>query len=313
MKTRPRLPGILYGAYLLAGLSLIWSSYAITDLMHSGKFGLSVALAGDIGWITVLWAEYQGVTIGGKKWAAPLVGWIIAIAVGALLVMHGHEAHSAAQAIAGPFVVLTGKAVWAFALASLRNPAALTPEQETEINAVIRDSEFTARLHLAQLDQLDRTADAAIARIEAEARITLARDDVDFRIGLERMDKRAEIERRTPLALTPAPRSAGFDEVAQQAIEVVGEHDREQIANTPITPANTASTVRDQIANSAVISPNPDREQPNIAETVREQIAITTDNAEAVRAVMAIIPTANKESVAAAVRRARRTMSGGYA
>lgn len=309
----PRRPRIVYGAYLLAALSLAWSAYAITDLMASGPFGLSVALAGDIGWITVLWAEYRGITINGRAWAAPAAGWAIALAVAGLLVLHGIDARNIAQAIAGPFVVLTGKLVWTFALAALHDPAALTPEQQAEIHGVMRDSEYTARLHLAQLDQLDRAADAEIARIKAEARITLARDDVDFRIGLERMDKRAEIERRTPLALTPAPRSAGFDEVAQQAIEVVGEHDREQIANTPITPTNTASTVRDQIADSAVTSPNLDREQPNIATVVREQIAITTDNAEAVQAVLAIIPTANKDSVAAAVRRARRTMSGGYA
>jgi hypothetical protein len=59
--SKPSAPPILYGAYALAGLSLAWSGYAITDLMNSGKFGLSVALAGDIGWLTVLWAEHRGV------------------------------------------------------------------------------------------------------------------------------------------------------------------------------------------------------------------------------------------------------------
>jgi len=55
MPTRiSRQPPIVYGAALLSVLSLFWSAYAITDLMQSGRFGLSVALAGDIGWITVL-------------------------------------------------------------------------------------------------------------------------------------------------------------------------------------------------------------------------------------------------------------------
>ncbi|MFF1957985.1 hypothetical protein ACFVWX_13465 [Streptomyces sp. NPDC058220] len=322
LRPAPDTPAILYGAALLAVLSIIWSGYAITDLMHSGKFGLSVALAGDIGWITVLWAEYRGITIAGRTWAAPVAGWAIAIAVGTLLVLHGVEQDSAAQAIAGPFVVLVGKGVWTFALAAMADPAALTPEQEAEIHGVMRDSEYTARLHDARLDQLDRTADAAIARIEAEARITLARDDVDFRIGLERLDKRAEIQRRTPLALTAGPEqqpviASGLtlDEAAEQAIEMVGEHDREQIANAPNTLASTPSTVREQIANSAVTSANTDREQPSIAAIVREQIARTTSNADAVRSVLAIIPDANKASVAAAVRRARKTgdMKDGYA
>ena len=69
MTTHPK-PPIFYGAALLAALSLIWSGYAITDLMHSGPFGLSVALAGDIGWLTVLWAEARGVTIAGRAWTA---------------------------------------------------------------------------------------------------------------------------------------------------------------------------------------------------------------------------------------------------
>jgi hypothetical protein len=212
---KPSTPPILVGANLLAGLSLAWSAYAITDLMHSGPFGLSVAIAGDIGWITVLWAEYRGVTIGGKKWAAPAAGWLIAVGVAALLVLHGADEGSHAQAIAGPFVVLIGKLVWTFALASLRDPAALTPEQLDEIHDVMRQSEYTARLHHAQLGQLDRAADAEIARIKAEARITLARDETDFEIALERIDKRARIERRSPIALSSSPARTGAAQPAE--------------------------------------------------------------------------------------------------
>lgn len=203
-------PPILYGAYALALLSLIWSGYAITDLMHSGRFGLSVAIAGDIGWITVLWAEYRGITITvrGKTYGAAPAGWAIALGVAALLVLHGHDEHSTAQAVAGPFVVLVGKVVWTFALAALRDPAALTADQEAEIAAVMRDSEYEARLHAAQLGQLDRAADAEIARIRAEARITLARDDADAEIRLERIDKVREIERRSPVSIMASPMAA---------------------------------------------------------------------------------------------------------
>ena len=214
-----RQPPILYGAYVLAGLSLIWSGYAITDLMNSGPFGLSVAVAGDIGWITVMWAEYRRITICGRTWVAPAVGWLIACGVGFLLVLHGIDETSRAQAVAGPFVVLVGKAVATFALASLRDPAALTEQQLAEIHDVMRDSEYTARLHHAQLEQLDRAADAEIARIRAESRITLARDDADFEVALERMEKRATINRRTPIALTAAPApQAQPDEPAAQTM-----------------------------------------------------------------------------------------------
>ncbi|MFG2747244.1 hypothetical protein ACGFY0_45335 [Streptomyces chartreusis] len=275
-------PPILYGAYALAGLSLIWSGYAITDLMHSGPFGVSVAVAGDIGWMSVLWAEHH--RRGGRT--VTIAGWVIAVGVGVLLALHGVDERSVAQAIAGPFVVLVGKTVGTIALLVMRDPAALTAEQEAEINDVIRDGEYKARLHAARLDHFDREADARIARIHAEARVTLARDDADFEIGLQRLEKRAEIERNSRIAIAPI---------------------------TPEQPPITiASTPEQPIANPPATSPITDREQPSITDLAREHVAITPDNAIAVRAVLAIRPDANKDSVAAAVRRARAKMIGGY-
>lgn len=298
----PDRPPILYGAGLLAVLSLAWSAYAITDLMDSGKFGLSVALAGDVGWITVLWAEYKGVTLGGRRWAAIAAGWVIALGVAALLVIHGQEAGGRAQAIAGPFVVLVGKIVWAFALEAMKDPAGPTPEQQAELNAVMRDSAHEAGM-------LHARADARIARIRAEASVTLARDDADFEICLERLDKRAELQRRTPLAIEPGSPQASFGPAPEHANEVLGEReqsDREQPNSTTNTNPSSPSMIREQIANNAGTGPNADREQSSIADLVREQIANTTDNATAVRNVLAARPDANKESVAASVRRERK-------
>lgn len=296
-------PPILYGAAALAALSLAWSAYSITDLMDSGPYGLTVALAGDIGWVTVLWAEWRGLTIAGWKWAATAAGWLIAIGVALLLVLHGAE-HSRGQAIAGPFVVLVGKLVWAFALAAMKDPTALTPEQEAEINTVIRDSEHTARLHRA-------LSDGEIARIKAEARTTLARDEADFEITLERVHKRAEIARRTPLALGPGIPQSSFGHSTEQPITTVGE----QGEQPPSTPSMLANNPSEQIANKAVSSPNADREQTSLADLVRDQVASTANNSDAVRGVMTLRPDANKESVAAAVRRERRRneLKDGYA
>lgn len=281
-------PPILYGAVILAVLSLAWSAYAIADLMHSGRFGLSVALAGDVGWITVLWAEYKGVTLGGYRWTAIAAGWVIALGVAALLVIHGNEAGGRAQAIAGPFVVLVGKIVWAFALEAMKDPAAPTPEQQAELNTVMRDSAHEAGM-------LHAHAQARIARIRAEASVTLARDETDFEISLERMEKRAELRRRTPLAIGPSTPQASADRVAEQPIGMVGDQG-EQIANGP----------NEQLANSPLNRENPVAGRPILADLVREQVASTTNNSDAIRAVMAARPDANKDSVAAAVRRERR-------
>lgn len=300
MKTPAALKGkppIFYGAVLLAALSLAWSAYSITDLMDSGPFGLTVALAGDIGWITVLWAEAHGVAIAGRTWPAVVAGWLIAVGVGVLLAVHGAAAdeHAMAQAIAGPFVVAVGKLVWLFALAAMRDPSALTPEQEAEIHAVMRDSEYEARLHGAEIERIERAADTEVARINAEARTVLARDEVNFEVSLARVHKRDEIARRTPLAITAGP-------AAEPPAEVIGEQP-EQPANTPSTFPNNPS---EQPPNNPLNRANPVPEQPSIADLVREQIANTTDNATAVRNVLAVRPDANRDSVAASVRRERK-------
>ena len=285
MPRRPSAPPILYGAYALAGLSLLWSGYAITDLMNSGPFGLSVAIAGDIGWLSVMWAEHH--RRGGR--VVTIAGWAIALGVGFLLVLHGIDAHDLAQAIAGPFVVLVGKTVAAIALLVMRDPAALTAEQEAEINSVIRDGEHQARLRKVKREQQQRAAEDVIERIEQEARITAARDRADYRITLDRIEMRAEIERNTPIAIAPITR----------------EHEPSPLASTTEQPQPSARP------EHAATSPIADREQPSIADLAREHVAITPDNPTAVRAILAIRPDAKETSVAAAVRRARS--EGGYA
>lgn len=283
-------PGIFYGAAILAACSLAWSAYSITDLMNSGPYGLTVALAGDIGWITVLWAEAHGVTIYNRTWPAAAAGWLIAIGVGVLLAVHGAAAaeHATAQAIAGPFVVGVGKIVWLFALAAMKDPTAPEPEQLAELHAVMRDAAHeTGMLHAR--------AQARIARIRAEASVTLVRDETDFEINLERIEKQAELHRRAPLAITSG--------LAPSLPEPPAEQIGEQPEQSPILLANNPS---EQPANNPLNRPNVVPDQPTIADLVREQIANTENNTDAINNVMAARPDANRDSVAAAVRRARR-------
>lgn len=295
----PSAPPILYGAYALAGLSLIWSGYAITDLMHSGKFGLSVALAGDIGWITVMWAEHK------RRGGIPVVvaGWAIAIGVGFLLVLHGVDEKSVPQAIAGPFVVLVAKGVATVALLVTRDPAALTDAQEAEINSVIRDGEHQARLRAARLEDAQRAADDKIALIEQQARITMARDRADFRITLDRIEMRAEIERCSPIAIAP---------ITPEQAPIAPEHTQpagaSRIGSLFTAIPNDPPSGRPE---GAPTSPNTDREQKSIADLARDHVAIHPTNTAATDAICSLRPNADRPSVAAAVRRARRELDGG--
>ncbi|MFF7901197.1 DUF2637 domain-containing protein [Streptomyces sp. NPDC007920] len=127
-----------------------------------------------------------------------------------------------------------------------------------------------------------------------------------------------------PAAIEPP---STFEAAAEQAIDVVRE-DEQADHEQPITVASNPNTVREHVANKAVTSPNADREPeqpapnnpapntgaPSIAALVRDQIAASPNNADIVRAVLEIRPDADKDSVAATVRRERRKsqMQNGY-
>lgn len=84
--------------------------------------------------------------------------------------------------------------------------------------------------------------------------------------------------------------------------------------STPNLLANViaadANTPEEQIANSAIPSPNQQVAAPTMADLVREQVAATTNNRDAVDNVMSAMPDANRASVSAAVRRERRNTQG---
>lgn len=76
--------------------------------------------------------------------------------------------------------------------------------------------------------------------------------------------------------------------------------------------ANVPEPVRAGSANTALTSEFAVPEQKNIAELAREQLANGSANKDVVAAVLAAVPTANKESVAATVRRERKKLDGPY-
>lgn len=261
-------PPIVKGARILAACSVIWSGYAISDLMHSGPWGITVAIAGDIGWITVLWAEANRVRIAGRTWPAIAAGWLIAVGVGVLLAVHGTQGPdgSWAKAMAGVLVIAVSKIVSMFALAATIDRTALSPEQEAEIDAVIRDSSYTAQLHEAR-------ADAEIARIRAEARTTLARDEADFEVSLERVRKRAELQRRTPLALPPGGRSDGFE----AAVEVPVRPLSAPSDNGPDSQPDTSGQDGEPSGHNAATSTDTRPDSPDVLSVIAQKASGPSD------------------------------------
>ena len=271
----PRLTALTPIAIAFTAVSLCWTGWSITDLVQSGRWGILAAVSVDGLWGVVQYLSYKG--IGGRFIAA--IEWLtLAVACG-LLAWHGWNITPAA-AFAGALPPIVAKIAWTGDVRLRRDPTALTAEQEAEINSVIRDSEYIARRRAAEIK---REAAEEIALIRAQGKVAIERDEVTFQVELERIRKRDELSRRTPLGISPSS-------------ERPPERAAEQIANDP----------SEQIPNSPLNRENPVAGRPIIADLVREQVASTTNNSDAIRGVMAARPDANKDSVAAAVRRERR-------
>jgi hypothetical protein len=199
---RPRLTTLTPIAIAFTLVSLCWTGWSITDLVQSGWWGILAAVSVDGLWGVVQYLSYKG--IGGRLTAT--VEWItLGVACG-LLAWHGWNITHAA-AFAGALPPIVAKIAWTGDVRLRRDPTALTAEQEAEINSVIRDSEYIARRRAAEVE---REAAEEIALIRAQGKVTIERDDVTFQVELERIRKRDELSRRTPLAIAASSPAAGY-------------------------------------------------------------------------------------------------------
>ncbi|MEE1813684.1 hypothetical protein PUR59_01340 [Streptomyces sp. SP18ES09] len=271
-----RLPTpLLVPAAALSGASLAWTTWSLVDLLGAGPIGVTVAAGADIIWASVILAEARGVHVPlrGRN-VVPAIGWVTLIAVAALLAWHGIERHVPAMAVGGPFLPLGTKALWLMALADMRDPAALTDNDRAQLAAEERAMRLAEARHRNALRHREMDAERLLADVS-----------VDFEIELARQDKGRELARRAPIAIAPIT--------------------AEQTPSMPEQPTNSRSREMD------LTSPIADREQKSIADLARDHVAIHPTNPPAINAICALLPDAERDSVAAAVRRARRVLDGG--
>lgn len=275
---------LLYPAVFLSLASLAWTTWSLVDLLGTGWIGFTVAAGSDIVWGSVIIAEARGLRIASRSWVVPALGWATLIVVAVFLASHGIARESIAMAAAGPFLPLGAKVVWALALADMRDPAALTHDELHQLAGMERGMVFEEREHDIRMRQ---------QRMRAE--LLMSEVSTDFDIEVMRQDRVRDLQRRAPLAIT----SGLQPNTSEPPTEAIGE----QPEQPPIVLANKPS---EHPASMDLNRANPVPEQPTIADLVREQIANTTNNTDAINNVMAARPDANRDSVAAAVRRARR-------
>ncbi|MFG2970810.1 hypothetical protein ACGFZS_46830 [Streptomyces sp. NPDC048288] len=218
-------------ASLLSFGSLIWTTWSLFDLLGAGPAGITVAACADAVWGSVIYAEYRGVRLAGKKWPVALFGWTALLAVGFFLVWHGIANGNLAMAFAGPFLPVGSKVVWALALADMRDPAALTDAEKTTLAAMERGLAFEEAQHATEMRRRTMRAELLMAEVST-----------DFDIEVMRQDRARELHRSRPLELTVAPD-------APQRTEADGEtadhtYEAHQIS-VPLIPAETPRIIRE--------------------------------------------------------------------
>lgn len=276
---------LLIPAIALSAGSLAWTTWSLVDLLGAGPIGLTVAAGADIIWASVIVAEARGLRIAGRRWPVAAIGWAALLAVGTFLVWHGIARDHTAMAVAGPLLPIGAKLVWLLALADMRDPSALTDDEQAKLAALERGMRFEEAEHRIELRRREMAAERLLADVS-----------VDFEIELTRQEKGRELARRAPIAIAPiAPEQA------------------------PITPEQPLPAGRSKLdwlytaipGERPATSPNTDREQPSIADLAREHVAIHPTNPAATDAICSLRPDADRPSVAAAVRRARQKLDGG--
>jgi hypothetical protein len=300
--TERRLTTLTPIALVFTAVSLCWTGWSITDLIESGAWGILAAVSVDGLWGVVQYLSYK--RIGGR--VIEVVEWVTLVVACALLAWHGWTITPAA-AFAGALPPIVAKISWVgdIRLRLLRSydPTALTVEQEAEINDVIRDSEYQARLKAAQIE---REAAEDIAAIRAKGKVDMERLEVDFEVGIKEITTRADLKRRTPVTVDdpgakaePDPLVAELAEQFASLRSALGELARDRSPEpTPNPLASPPNQVREPVAS--------------VADLARDFVGKMTDNKHVTEAIMRVRPEANRDSVAAAVRKARKTAEGPY-
>lgn len=208
---------VLMASILSIG-SLAWSTWSFIDLykvdaLTIDKLGglslisLSAAATMDVVWSATMVAQYQGQKLMGKVPFRkkqkpfdflPVIGWVEALFVAALLGYHGTTIGGGAAAFAAVLPVFT-KLTWTMALNGLKDPTDLTDEEKAQMAAKKRksrltraDAEATAEQHEADMILKNREHEAALA--EERRRAAIERERVQAQIEREKLERDAKFE-----------------------------------------------------------------------------------------------------------------------
>ncbi|MET7738903.1 hypothetical protein [Streptomyces sp. NPDC005385] len=256
----------------LTAVAVAWSTWSIGSLLHGG-IGYLAATVFDLSWATCLILEWKARFDADKRTFPRALGWALLVVTMGAIFWHG--APDWRLATVGAMTSAIAKVLWLGIMSHI----------DRELSQEDRD-DLADRLSKAHVRQAVAVVERQTLRVDSHT---------------DALRRSLEASRPAALELTANSRDTDPAEI-QRAAELLastGEHAREHPDHDREVIASAAST-------PPVTSPITDREQPNISELAREQIAITASNSEAVANILADHPEANAGSVGAAVRRERR-------
>lgn len=291
--TKKTSPLTKLAAFLSVG-SLIWTTWSLFDLLGAGPAGITVAACADAVWGSVIYAEYRGVRLAGRRWPVALFGWASLIAVAVFLVWHGIADNNLAMAFAGPFLPLGSKVIWALALADMRDPAALTHEEQRTLAEMERGMAFEEQQHRIEM-----------RRRAMGAELLLAEVSTDFDIELTRLDRERELMRRRPLELTAgdaddAPRITHHLPAAPHTSDATAALTASAAPHTPLRPGRNRTDAFSEAAAHTHDAPQMPPVAPHAVAPHTADAALQLDGlskAAAVRVVRDALPTASAPQI----------------
>lgn len=242
----------------------------------------------DGAWLAVNAYERRLAAQGDHNWRVTAIGWFFGTVAAGILVAHAFNTEGTAAWLAVSWLPLAAKALWF--VHALWERTALTPDALGQIRSVRQDARDRTAVDRARLlalalteeTRLDAVASAGASVAKARSRAARKLDKAQGKLG------RAPEAAAVPVGWALPELST----VPELEPANTGEHDG-QAADVP---SNVVPMTR----------PNTGEHGANIADLAREQVAAGVGNAEAVAHILTVAPEANKESVAATVRRERR-------
>lgn len=246
----------------------------------------------DGAWLAVNAYERRLAAQGDHSRAVTAIGWFFGVVAAGILVAHAFNTEGTAAWLAVSWLPLAAKALWF--VHGLWERTALTPDALGQIRAVRQDARDRTAVDRARLlalalteeTRLDAVASAGASVAKARSRAARKLDKARGKLGSAPEAAAVPVGWALPeLATVPALEPANTAELA-------AEHDDQ----ADELPANVVELTR----------PNTGEHAPNISDLAREQVAAGVGTTQAVAAILAKVPDAKPDSVAATFRRERR-------